>query len=343
MRVSKIKFFEIVFISVVAVACHHPEVEKPLAVEKVGPETVRLNKGNYVKTGSVTRTQFAVTAEFNGRVTVPDKDILALSSRISGRLEALNVSVGDRVRAGELIGKVWSPDLATAAQEYEIAKREGGDLLRLTLQKLSSLGISPAEARVGQSSFGLRSTVDGVVLEKKISAGSSLNPGDVILTIGKSGALQFIGDLAPEQAVKIKRGMPVVFDEVASLRAIVENVSPISDPNTHMVRVRCKFLSKLPDDVPQESFLKSRIELSQIEGLVVPSRAVIFDQGSDVIFVRDEADKTQMLFRRTKIAVKSRASNSSAIEIPNAKQTTFEIITDGALLVNYLLDDTGQE
>ncbi len=342
MRVNNLNMLVFSFLLGTTVACTKSEKVRPPSAEKAGPETVRISKSDYIKTGRVTWSRFPVSAEFNGRVTVPDKDILSVSSRVSGRLESLNVSVGDRIRAGQNIGTVWSPDLATAAQEYEIAKKEGGDLLQFTLQKLNALGVSPQEALAGKMSFNLRAHVDGVVLEKKISAGSSLNPGDVIMTIGKSGSLQFIGDLAPEQAIKVKPGMPVAFDDLPSLHATVENVSPISDPSTHMVRIRCKFSSKLPDEVPQESFLKSRIAIDEIQGLVVPSSAIVYADGSDVIFIQDEGDKNQNLFRRTKIVVKSKSLDKSAIEIPKANQSTYTIVTDGALLVNDLLEDTGQ-
>jgi multidrug efflux pump subunit AcrA (membrane-fusion protein) len=321
-------------------ACFHADPPPPAAVEKIDSESIKLNSENGIKITEAQKKPFPVTIEFNGKISVPDKDIETLSSRVSGRLESLNVSIGDKVEKGSPVGTIWSSDLATAAEEYAIATREGGEILALTKKKLAALGVSANELSPGKTTFALRSSVTGVVLEKKVNSGAILNPGDAILTIGKMDSLQFSGDLPPENAALIKSGMRILFDDMPSLEATVSTVSPISDPSTHLVRIRAKFSGPLPKELPQESFMKARVVTREVSSLVVPLKSLLLIQGQNYIFVGDATNPKK--FTRVAIVIESKTANEIAVSADKFKQTPIRVISEGALLANEALEDAGE-
>ncbi|MGZ3770454.1 MAG: efflux RND transporter periplasmic adaptor subunit [Bdellovibrio sp.] len=333
---SSIIFTGFVFLTLL-VSCSKKEENVIAPVVKIDGNQVEINDPSSLKIETITEKPFPMTVEFNGRITVPDKDIFSVSSRVMGRLESLQVSIGDRVQKGQSLATLWSPDLATTAEEYAMAKKEGGQLLKLTETKLHSMGLTPGEAVEGKTTFALHSPVDGVVLEKKMNPGSSLNAGDIILTVGKMGSLQFVGDLPSESAIKIKKGMHVIFEDIPKQDAMVESVSPISDPTTHLVKVRIAFKNELPKDVPQESFLKSRIVLNEMTALVVPVKALIRRDDGEYIFIK--SDNSPKAFKRIKVDVQNRTEKMMAInkEILEGKNEV-QVITEGSILVNEILD-----
>ncbi|AOU98837.1 efflux transporter periplasmic adaptor subunit [Acidihalobacter yilgarnensis] len=83
-----------------------------------------------------------------GTVTVDQNRIYSITPRFSGWVERLNVrAVGDSVAKGQILAKIYSPELYSAQQEYLVARqqasidsRESG-LLAGSLEKLHLLGM----------------------------------------------------------------------------------------------------------------------------------------------------------------------------------------------------------
>lgn len=319
------------------VSCTKKEEKKLDPVVKIDANQAKINDASQLKIEKITEKPFPVTVEFNGRITVPDKDIFSVSSRVVGRLESLLVSVGDRVQKGQTVATLWSADLATTAEEYAMAKKEGGTLLKLTESKLRALGLTPGEAVEGKTTFAFHSPIDGVVLEKKVNAGGALNAGDIILTVGKMNSLQFVGDLPSDVAIKVKKGMTVLFEDMPQQEAVVDSVSPISDPTTHLVKVRVAFKNELPKDIPQESFLKSRIVLNEMNAMVVSTKALIRRDDGEYVFI--QADNDPNIFKRVKVEVQNRTDKLMAIGKESfGNKNEIRVVTDGSILVNEVLD-----
>jgi multidrug efflux pump subunit AcrA (membrane-fusion protein) len=339
---KRVIFMPLIFcINFFFLGCFKKEEIVPPPVEKVTDSSVKINSTAGLKIEIATQKLFPVSIEYNGKIAVPDKDILTLSSRVNGRLESLSISVGDRVTKGMVVGSMWSSDLATTAEEYAIALKEGGEILTLTKQKMQALGVSAAEMSPGKTTFYLRSPADGVVIEKKINVGGAANPGDAILTIGKTESIQFIGDVPPEIAIQVLPNMAVLFDDAPSLTASVESVSPISDQSTHLVRVRAKFKSTPPRDLPQDSFLKARIVLREVPSMVIPAKSLLLIQNQEYIFVQSDTD--EKLYNRVAVHVSNRTSAEIAIAADAFTKDKIKVISEGALLVNEALNEESKD
>ena len=64
-----------------------------------------------------------------GRVEQPEAQLAAVSSRIGGRVDKLYVQyTGERVRNGQPIADIYSPEVATAIEEYHLAEESRNQL-----------------------------------------------------------------------------------------------------------------------------------------------------------------------------------------------------------------------
>lgn len=315
------------------------EIDPP---KRLNDHQVRIEapspEGLAVKT--VEKKPFPVTLDLPGRVTIPDKDFYMLTARVAGRIDAMPINIGDKVRPGSVLATFWSPDLATASDEYEIAKNQkNNELILLSEEKLRSLGISMKDAVPGRIAFPLRSPMEGVVLDKKGTVGASLNPGDQILTIGKSGSFQFQADVPPADARQIKVGMSVSFEEAPTLKATVDAVSAIADPTSRLVRVRCRFEDTSVVSLAQETFMKAKVILKEKDSMVTAAKALVVDENSQYIFVQDSDPK---VYSRVKVKVLSTSAGEMAFEPEDEKinLSASKVVVDGALLLNGVLEDS---
>lgn len=317
--------------------CHRGGGLEGPAVSKIDDSTVVINDMTHLRTAKIEQRSFPVSVELPGRISIPDKDIFTLAARVQGRLEAVHLTVGDKVTPGKVIATLWSPDLATAAEELEIARsQKNSELTGLTRQKLLNMGLDPSDAIRGRSSYPLRSPIGGVVLEKKLNAGAAVQPGDSIMTIGKLGAYQFQGEVTPEQAVKVHSGMKVDFEDQSEIKAHVEAVSPVADPTSRLIKIRATFDTPPPSTLPQETFLKGQIILSEVGALVAPAKAIILDAKGEYVFVRVSGDRNA--FKKTKVSVNSRSKNLIALAPSQEILPGAEIVSEGALLLNDIVD-----
>ena len=305
-----------------------------IKIEAANPDGIELKV--------VEKKMFPVTLDLPGRVAIPDKDFFMLTARVAGRIDALPINIGDRVHVGTMLAMFWSPDLATAADEYEIAKtQKNPELVALSEEKLRSIGISVKDGVSGKISFPLRSPMEGVVIDKKGNVGASLNPGDPILTIGKSGSFQFQADVPPSDALQMKAGMHVTFDDAPTLKATIDTVSSIADPTSRLVRVRCKFENVSQVSLAQETFLKAKVVLKERESLVTSAKALVVDESSQYIFINNPSDPKT--FDRIKVKVLSTSAGEMAFEPVdsnvNLTGSVTKVVVDGALLLSGVLED----
>ena len=317
-------------------ACKKELAESP--PQKIDDKTVEVPRLEALKLVKIQKTLFPDTIEVNGKVSIPDKDIVNITARVQGRLESLPVQIGDRIKAGQTLGMLWSSDLITAVEEYKMAKTQNDhELIELSQSKLRAMGISAGDVGATKGSFPIRAPIEGVVLDKKLNAGSAVNIGDLILTLGKNTTLQFGAEVPPEVALKIKAGMKVRFPERADqLTATIANVSPVSDPLTNLVKVRCQFDGTNPTGIPQESYMKAEIILSVTDTLVAPTKSLLLTNSGERVFIQDE--KNPHRFTRVPIIVKSR--NKMQLDVTESADIHEGrvVVADGALLLEGILE-----
>jgi Cu(I)/Ag(I) efflux system membrane fusion protein len=322
--------------AIFCLSCQKKEIEKEY-FRKVAPDTVRVTGSDYVKTSQVEMRLYPHTVSAQGKVAIPDKDLLILSARSQGRIDQIRVVVGDSVKPGQIIAQVWSPDFANAAEEWLSAvKQNNSDLLSLTREKLKAMGISPEDIKGGsQVLFPIHAPMGGVVLDKKVSVGSAVNPGDVILTIGKIGSYQFQGEVSPDEVQQVKVGMTVLFDDRDDLKAVIESVSPVADPTTRLCRVRGRFTTEKASNLSPESLLRGNVVIKEERALLVPAKAIIRESHGEFAFVKKAGAGNE--FKKIAILVDRMGFKDVAIQASNLIKEGDEVVSKGALQLSDVL------
>jgi cobalt-zinc-cadmium efflux system membrane fusion protein len=66
----------------------------------------------------VARAQIAPLQEVSGRIEANERQVTRIGAAVTGRVTEVLVEVGDRVRAGQVLARVASPELTTAQLAY---------------------------------------------------------------------------------------------------------------------------------------------------------------------------------------------------------------------------------
>lgn len=295
-----------------------------------------------VKTEKLAFGDLAQGIDLPGKISIPDKDLMVVSARVQGRLEVVTPTTGDSVKRGDTVATIWSPDLTVAVEELEMARKQNNaELLALTKEKLTAMGLAPGDAVSGRSAYPIRAPISGAVLERKQNSGSAVQPGDPILTIGRTDIQEFLGEVPPEQAREIRPGMEVAFDDSPGLKAQVANVSAVADPNSKLVKVRCKFLGAPDRSLPQETLLNARVVTKSTAALLLPAKALIYANNSDQVFVKKGDEARGAVFVRRPVKVLSRSKKFISLEIGGEIKEGAEVVSEGALLLNDMLEGEG--
>lgn len=121
----------------------------------------------------------AVSAEAVGIVTYDTRYLYTISVRVAGRIEKMYLKYEfQKVKKGEKIAEIYSPELITAQRELlYVIEKDGGnnELVASAKQKLKLLGLSASEVSnliaIGkiQNSFPLHSPYDGYLIINEAS------------------------------------------------------------------------------------------------------------------------------------------------------------------------------
>jgi membrane fusion protein, copper/silver efflux system len=208
-----------------------------------------------VRTEEVKRGILAGTVRTSGTVEVDETRQYAIAPRFEGWVERLYANqTGVRVRAGQPLLSVYSPQLAAAQQEYrladETARRLGesdpasaASMARLrdaARARLRNWEIS--DEQLGNSGLVLTAPADAVVVEKPVVQGTRFEPGETILRLADLTTVWIIAKVPAAQVVGIRVGQPARFETVALPGQVAQGevtfVQPVVDAQTRTVDVR---------------------------------------------------------------------------------------------------------
>jgi multidrug efflux pump subunit AcrA (membrane-fusion protein) len=165
-------------------------------VIEIDPTTVQ-NLG--VATAPVVVEPLERELRTTGSFEVDDRGREAVSLRVSGWVEDLFVNVeGQRVRRGQPLLRLYSPDLVATQEEYLLALRNreilggaaGGDrLIEASRRRLQLFGVGDAQIRELGSTGRVQTTVtlyapaSGTVVDKTVVEGMEVRAGQTLMEI----------------------------------------------------------------------------------------------------------------------------------------------------------------
>lgn len=179
------------------------------------------NTSVLVRTETVTKAPLDLGFSVNGNF-IPSQE-LSFSSEKSGRVVKVLVQEGDAVRTGQVLATIrvdqLNVDLQNAEAVYQNAQK---DLARyesafatggVTEQQLEQarLAVKNAKSRIDQIGINIgdatiRSSINGIINERKVEPGSVLAPGTPMFDIVNVSRLKLKVAVSEAQITQIKKG-----------------------------------------------------------------------------------------------------------------------------------------
>ena len=179
----------------------------------------------------------------------------------------------------------------------------------------------------------IRAPIGGVVLDTGAAVGEmqrSLDNATPLATIANLNQVWVLGDAYQNGLASIQVGRPVTVTFPAypglSMAGRVDNVSESLDPNTMAMKVRVVLANPQLRLKPQ-MFATISIDRSTKEGFLIPSSAVIHENGTDSVFVQTSPGKYE---RRN---VKVGQMQQDNVAILNGLHDGDQVVTLGAALL----------
>jgi cobalt-zinc-cadmium efflux system membrane fusion protein len=187
---------------------------------------------------------------------------------------------------------IGAAELQRRESEYQISKAE----TRAASDQLQLLGVGTAAidrlARQGEvnSVTPVVSTLNGVVVERKLAQGQVVQPADSLFVVADLSRLWAVAQVPEQQVSQVKAGQSVSIEVPAlaneKLVGKLIFVGQTIDPETRTVLVRTELDNR--DGRLKPAMLASMlIEAKPVNRLVVPAGAVVRENDEDHVFVAE--------------------------------------------------------
>jgi RND family efflux transporter MFP subunit len=287
-----------------------------------------------------------------GRVEQPEAQLAAVSARIGGRVDKLYVQyTGESVRRGQAIADVYSPDVATAVEDYRLAQEnrkqlrdsdDGGAraqadaLVSASQRKLELWGVSEKQISAPESSgvphTTLYASASGSVVERKVTQGQYVNAGDTLFTVADLSQVWIKADVYEDQLPQIRRGQEVEITSEAlpnrTLHGHVDFIEPQANQQTRTVPVHVHVANPGMKLLPGMFVNATFVSNAASESIVVP-RSAVLDTGTRKIVYVAHPDG---VFEAREVAVG--APSDDLFPVTNGLQRGDKVVLSG----NFLID-----
>jgi len=296
----------------------------PVTRAELETGTVRLDEPQRqligVKTSTVSRANVEVPIRAVGRVTYDETRLTDITLKVRGWVgEVFADSTGAPVETGAPLFTVYAPELLSAQEEFlESSRRARGDdgtsrrLLQSARQRLLLWNMSESQvsrlARDGHPSIyvPIHSPVSGIVIEKNVVDGSSIEPGARLYRIADLSRVWIEADVYEADVPLVDVGdaatITLPYLPGTILTGTVDYVYPYLNAPTRTGRVRFVVPNESGELKP-DMYADVELSLPLGEQLLVPVEAVIRAGKTNLVFVDlgdgHLAPRTLELGRRT--------------------------------------------
>lgn len=251
-----------------------------------------------VQTGTAEMRSLGRSVRTIGRVAVDETRLVKISTKFDGYIEKLFVNVtGQRIRKGQPLFSVYSPDLLTTQQEYLLALRaakQSPSLLAAARQRLLLWDITPADIRAlertgaARKSLTIHSPANGFVLNKIAVEGARVTPGEPLFEIANLDRVWIQADIYESELPFISLGAlattTLSYIPGRTWTGRVTFVAPTVDPMTRTVKVRSEF-DNSDGALKPDMFGDVVIQQPARQVVVVPDSAVLQTGTRSIVFV----------------------------------------------------------
>lgn len=300
-----------------------------------------------VQTSIVSKGSTSKDILLYGKIQIDERLQQSQTAHVPGRIEKLLINVtGEQVRKGQLIAKIYSPELVSAQKELIEAlslKDKYPSLVEASREKLRNWKLSDEQIGEIENLGKVTSTVDifattsGIVTSRKVNQGDYISKGAVLFDVVDLSKVWGVFDAYESDLAWISMNQSVDFTAQAipgkTFNGKISFIDPVVDPNTRIVRVRIE-LGNPGLVLKPEMFINGTIH-STLKGsnekLTIPQTAVLWTGTRSVVYIRiPEAEHPSFKLREITLG----AAMKDTYVVVEGLAEGEEIVTNGTFSVD---------
>ncbi|MBS4012616.1 MAG: efflux RND transporter periplasmic adaptor subunit [Bacteroidetes bacterium] len=294
MKINRYLIIAIAAITIIAQACSSKKEEKQ-------PETVEASKV-LVEVSQTKTTKLLNQIEFTGVVQAWEEAYIGAAT--PARIEKIFVDIGDKVSKGQLIvqmdrtilyqANVQLDNLKNELNRIETLLKEGAVTQQSYDQIKTQYDVAVSNIKNLAINTEIRSTLDGIVTGRYYSDGEifSMSPSPAgkpaIVAVKQIQPVKILVGVSERYFNNVKIGQTAsVTSEIFSDKTFegkVAKIHPTIDRASGTFNVELRLENRGSELLPG-MFTRVALNLGEIEGLIIPARAVMKQVGSNERFV----------------------------------------------------------
>lgn len=234
-----------------------------------------------------------------GSVVADERREAHVHTRVAGWIEDIRVSaVGAPVKKGQVLYRLYAPELASTQAELVAARGQGdlgGRITKAALDRLSLWGVAPSEIealRTGgpvKRALSFLSPADGYVVDKMAAKGMYVTPDMELYKIADLTHMWIIVTLYENELPLVTLGdeteVALTVRPEMTVKAPITYIYPELDTATRTGRARVELDNKGLAFKPG-MFANVSIKKDLGEALIIPADAVLFTGQRNLVFVK---------------------------------------------------------
>jgi len=301
-----------------------------------------------LKTEKVALRLIPIQFTASGRIGFNEKKLVHITSRVSGWVEKVYAFVGDKVRAGDTLVSIYSPEFLSAQGEFiqaeerleSIPQSDSVELHTATAlyqsAKAKLLLLGTNEVEIGKladthqpvSQLTIRSPLSGTVLESNVISGNAVQKGDNFFQLSDLSSLWITANVYEKDISLVRLGQRVTINTSAvsgkNYQGAVEAISDVLDETTRTCKVRVVVDNKTGELKP-EMFCEVIFESTMQNKLLAIPEIAVQSLGEEQVVFTPTGKSTF-----TKKSVKLGRHLGSFVEILGGLEPGEEIVTEGS-------------
>jgi Cu(I)/Ag(I) efflux system membrane fusion protein len=255
-----------------------------------------------VKSEPATLRAIAMPVRAPGTIQLDERRVSVISLRSEAFVDTVeDVTTGSEVRKGQPLMRVYSPVIASAAAEYAATLGLKGEPTgpQGSRQRLLNLSASPElvdeiqRTRQVPLTFTWSSPRTGIVLERNVSNGMRIMPGDTLFRIADHSVIWAMVDVAERDLAAVAADQPVIVRARSypdrTFTGKVALVYPHLNPATRTVRVRIELPN--PDHLLlPDMYAEAEIDTGSGDKVVAVPDSAVIDSGDRQIVIVDKGE-----------------------------------------------------
>ena len=360
----------IIVLTLVLTSCKKNTTEE---VETVDNGIISVTKEQFqtmkMEIGSPTEQDFNVAIKTTGKIDVPPKNRVKITSFLGGYIKSTHLLIGDKVKKGQALVTLENTEFIDIQKEYiEVAeqinylkseyerqktlydekitsqknylkaeseyKRANG-MYQSLKKKLQLLSINPAQVQKGNltSTITIYAPISGDVTVMNANVGMFMSPADVILEIVDTNHLHVELAVFEKDILQVKEGQNIIFTvpqaSKEEFKAEVVLVGKSIEGDNRTIMIHGHLDDAIKQRLLTGMFVEANILTNTKKGFAIPIDALITENDKNYVLLLKNNSNSDYTFEKTEVKTGEKLANFTEIIENNKINKNSKILTKG--------------